>query len=76
MNNFKKKIKKWHWLIALCITTIVAMYVYGMTAVYLPDPIDIGFGQYLDIGTGIAVFCLTLSVVIVGILFSNKKKNN
>ena len=75
MRKFKLlKVKRYHWLIALLTTTFVAMYVYGMTAVYLPDPLYIGFGQYLDVGTGIAIFCLVLSGIFVGMLFRKDNK--
>jgi len=34
----------------------------------------IGFGQYLDIGVGIVIFCLVISGFIVGMLFKKEKK--
>lgn len=70
----KRRMKKYHWLITLCITTLVAMYVYGMTRIYLPDPVAIGFGQYVDIGVGIVIFCLVISGFIVGVLFKKPKE--
>lgn len=73
--NIKRKMKKYHWLITLCVTVLVAMYVYGMTRVYFPDPWDIGFGQYLDIGTGVVIFCLVVSGFIVAALLKTNKKS-
>ena len=72
--NIKKRLKKYHWLLILCITPITAMYVYGMTKVYLPEPLDIGFGQYLDIATGIIIVSLILSGFIVAVIFKKEKK--
>lgn len=72
--NIKKRLKKYHWLIILCITTFTAMYVYGMTKIYLPEPLDIGFGQYLDIATGIIIVSLILSGFIVAVIFKKEKK--
>lgn len=72
--NIKKRVKKYQWLLILCITTITAMYVYGMTKVYLPEPLDIGFGQYLDIATGIIIVSLILSGFIVAVIFKKEKR--
>ena len=72
--NIKKRVKKYHWLIILCITTFTAMYVYGMTRVYFPDPLDIGFGQYLDLSVGIVIFSLILSGFVVGVIFKKEKR--
>ena len=72
--NVKKRMKKYHWLIVLCITTVTAMYVYGMTKIYLPDPLYIGFGQYLDLATGVIVISLILSGFVIGAIFKKKKK--
>lgn len=73
--HIKRKVKKYHWLIILIITIFVAMYVYGMTTHYFPDPVHIGLGQYLDIATGIIIVALLLSGFIIGILFKKKKGN-
>lgn len=70
----RRKMKRYHWLITLCITTIIAMWIYGMTAVYFPDPINVGFGQYLDLGTGIVIFTLVISGFIVAAIFKKPKK--
>jgi len=70
----KLKIKKYHWLIILVVTTLIAMYVYGMVKIYFPDPLNIGFGQYLDLGTGIIIVSLLLSGFIVAAIFSKNKK--
>ncbi len=70
----KKRVKKYQWLIVLIITTVIAMYLYGMTEVYFPDPIPIGFDQYLDIGVGIVIFCLVISGFIVAAIFGKDKK--
>lgn len=72
--NTKKRMKKYHWLITLTITVIVSMWIYGMVRVYFPDPLDVGFGQYLDLGTGIVIFTLVLSGIIVGLIFKKGKK--
>jgi len=70
----KIKIKKYHWLIVLGVTTFIAMYIYGMTKVYFPEPLDIGFGQYLDIATGVIIISLLFSGYIIAILFKKKDK--
>ena len=72
--NIKRKVKKYHWLITLTITVVVSMWIYGMVRVYFPDPVDIGFGQYLDLGTGIVIFTLVISGFIVAALFKTNKK--
>lgn len=72
--NVKKRVKKYHWLIILCITTFTTMYVYGMTRVYFPDPLYIGFGQYLDLSVGIIIFTLILSGFVVGVIFKKEKR--
>lgn len=71
--NAKRKVKKYHWLITLCVTVLVAMYVYGMTRVYFPDPLYLGFGQYADLGTGIVIFALVISGFIVAAIFRKKR---
>ena len=72
--NTKKRMKKHHWLITLVITIVVSMWIYGMTRVYFPDPWYIGFGQYMDLGTGIVIFTLVISGFIVTAIFKRKKK--
>ena len=72
--NVKKRVKKYHWLITLAITVVISMWIYGMVRVYFPDPVDIGFGQYLDIGVGVIIFTLVISGFIVGLLFKTKEK--
>ena len=72
--NIKRKVKKYQWLITLAMTVVVSMWVYGMVRVYFPDPMDIGFGQYLDLGTGIVIFTLVISGFIVAALFKTNKK--
>lgn len=72
--NTKRKVKKYHWLIILIVTTVITMWVYGNTKIYLPEPIHIGFGQYLDVGTGIVIFSLIFLGIILGILFKSQKK--
>ena len=72
--KIKKKIKKYHWAILLIITIFIAMYVYGMTAHYFPEPLHIGFGQYIDIATGITIVSLIFAGVILTIIFKTRKK--
>jgi len=72
--NIKKRVKKYHWLIILCITTFITMYVYGMTRVYFPEPLYMGFGQYLDLSVGIIIFTLILSGFVVGVIFKKEKR--
>lgn len=74
MRDKNKKIKKYYWLISLSITIIVSMWIYGMVRVYLPDPIDIGFGQYLDLSVGIIILTLSLSGIIVAAFLKKEKK--
>ena len=70
----RKRMKKYYWLIILVITTLTTMWVYGMTTIYLPEPLDIGFGQYLDIGTGIIIVSLLLVGFIIGVIFKKQKR--
>lgn len=70
----KKKMKKYHWLIIFIITTFIAMYIYGMTKVYLPDPVHIGLGQYFDLATGVIIIALLFSGFVIGMLFKKKEK--
>jgi len=73
--NIKKELKKYQGIIILLIISVpVTMYIYGMTEVYLPNPIHIGGGQYFDIATGVIVIALLLSGVIIAILFKKEKK--
>ena len=74
--NLKRKMKKYKWVIILILTTLAAMYIYGMATVYFPDPIHLGAGQYLDLATGIVIISLILSGFIITILFKQKKKIN
>ncbi len=72
--NTKKKLKKYQWVFTLIITVFVAMYVYGMTTVYFPDPIHLGFGQYLEVSVGIVIIALLLSGVILTFIFKKGKR--
>lgn len=45
------------------------MWLYGMSAAYFPDPIHIGFGQYIDIGTGIVWGGIMLYSIISILVF-------
>ncbi len=72
--NIKKRVKKYHWLITLAITVVVSMWVYGMVRVYFPDPLDIGFGQYMDLGVGIIIFVLVISGIIINVIFKKEKR--
>ena len=72
--KLKRKVKKYQWVIILSLTTIAAMYIYGMTKIYLPDPVHLGFGQYLDLATGIAIVALLLSGMFITIIFKKRKK--
>lgn len=69
----KRKVKKYHWIIVYAITVIIAMYIYGMTKIYMPTPWDMGFGQYLDLSVGVVIVSLMLMGFIIGILFKKKK---
>lgn len=72
--NVKRKVKKYHWLIILITTVFVSMWIYGTTSVYFPDPLYIGFGQYLDLAVGIILMTLFLSGAIISIIFKKEKK--
>lgn len=72
--NKKRKAKKYHWFIALIITVAISMWIYGMVKIYYPSPLYIGFGQYMDIGTGIIIFTLIFSGFVVAAIFKTKKK--
>lgn len=52
----------------------VLMYLYGMSRIYFPDPVHIGFGQYFDVGIGILFFGLALYGIIIGVLLKKIKK--
>lgn len=71
--NIKKKMKRCRWLILLVITTFIAMYIYGMTKIYLPEPIHIGAGQYLDIATGVIIVSLLFSGFLIASILKKKK---
>ena len=72
--NLKRKIKKFKWVIILILTTLTAMYVYGMTIVYFPEPVHLGAGQYLDLATGIVIVVLLSSGTIITIILKKRKK--
>jgi len=72
--KLKRKIKKYHWLIILCLTILMSMYIYGMANHYFPDPIHLGAGQYLDLATGIVIGALVLSGTVITIIFKKRKK--
>lgn len=72
--NLKRKLTKYQWVGILILTTLVAMYLYGMTKIYLPDPVHLGFGQYLDLATGIVIVALFLSGAAIAIIFKKRKK--
>ena len=72
--NLKRKIKKFKWVIILILTTLAAMYVYGMTIVYFPEPVHLGAGQYLDLATGIVIVALLSSGTIITIIVKKRKK--
>ncbi len=72
--NIKKRVKKYHWLIALITTVFVSMWIYGTTRVYFPVPLYIGFGQYLDLSVGIIIVTLFLSGFIVAVIFKKEKR--
>lgn len=66
--------KDWlHYTIFVTIWVLFVMWLYGMADTYFPDPIHIGFGQYLDIAQGIiilgfTVFFIFSSVRIWGVM--------
>ncbi len=68
----KKKVKKYHWLIIFTITVIITMWIYGMTKIYMSSPLAIGFGQYLDISTGVVIITLMFMGFMIGVLFKKK----
>lgn len=70
----KRKVKKYHWVIVFFITVITTMYIYGMTEIYMPTPWYMGFGQYLDLSTGVVIISLIVMGFIIGILFKKNKK--
>ena len=72
--NAKRRVKKYQWVITLCITTVIAMWIYGMVRIYYPDPLYVGIGQYMDLGTGIIIFTLVISGLIVTAIFKKTKK--
>ena len=72
--NLKRKVKKYQWIFILIATVFVAMWIYGNAIHYFPAPVHIGFGQYLDIATGIIIVALLFSGAIIAILFKSKKK--
>jgi len=71
--DIRKKIKKNQWIILLAITIVVAMYIYGMTSHYFPFPVHLGFGQYMDISTGVVIIGLLLSGVILNYIFKTRR---
>jgi len=74
LKNINKKLKSYQWIIILLISIALAMWVYGMAGHYFPDPLHIGFGQYVDIATGITIFGLLLVAIIITIVFKKNKR--
>lgn len=72
--NTKRRVKKYQWFITLAITVVVSMWIYGMVRIYFPDPLYVGFAQYLDLGTGIVIFTLVISGFIIATIFKKTKK--
>jgi len=69
-----RRMKKYQWLIVLMLTVFAAMYVYGMSNHYFPEPVPLGGGQYIDIATGVIIISLLFAGFVIGILFKKKKR--
>jgi len=73
-NKIKKRVRKYYWIITIFVTIVFTMWLYGMTQIYMPTPIDIGFGQYIDVGVGVVIISLLLLGFLLGLLLKRKKK--
>lgn len=71
-----QKEKTTKWILFTLIYGVILMYLYGMSRIYFPDPIHVGFGQYFDIGIGILFFGLLFYMFIIGVLINKLKKRN
>lgn len=72
----KIKLKKYHWIIVLItITTVIIMYVFAETDLYITEPFDIGFDIFIDIGSGVMFVSLITIGIIIGFVLFRKKKN-
>ena len=73
----KRKIKKYHWIIVLiAIITVIIMYVFAETDLYITEPFDIGFEIFIDIGSGVMFVSLITIGIIIGFGLFRKKNNN
>jgi len=68
MDNKLKK--KYQWICIFTITVLITMWVYGNAKHYFPDPIHLGFGQYIDLASGIII----VSLLFIGATAFYKKK--
>lgn len=51
------------------------MYVFAETNLYITEPFDIGFNQFIDIGAGIMfIFFISIGIIIGFVLFRKKHK--
>ena len=72
----KNKKKTFSWIIVLVVSTIVIMFVFARTNLYISEPFDIGFDLFIDIGAGV-VFVFLISIgVIIGFFTFRKKTTN
>lgn len=69
-----KKICTKEMVIILIITVVFTMWLYGMATVYFPEPIHLGLGQYIDIGTGVIIIALFMFGIIISMKFGKKRR--
>ncbi|MHA1251741.1 MAG: hypothetical protein ACTSRP_17255 [Candidatus Helarchaeota archaeon] len=76
----KKKTKKigkekiLHFLIFTVIYVIFVMWISGMGQHYFPQPIHVGFGQYLDLQVGIYLIGLGLYFPLAMLIYKKSKE--
>lgn len=69
-----KSKKNHYWIIILVVSTIVIMFLFARTNLYISEPFDIGFDLFIDIGAGVVFVSLISIGVIIG-FFAFRKKN-
>ena len=71
-NEVKKKFLQ--FLIFTVFYAIFLMWVSGMTAHYYPEPIGIGWGQYIDLQIGLLIIGGTLYFMIMTLILRKTKR--
>ena len=62
-------------IVLIAITTVIIMYFFAETKLYITGPFDIGFDIFIDIGSGVMFVSLLTIGIIIGFALFRKKKN-